>query len=119
MHQCGKKVIIAELSPINKLSIDPFLIYTDCCSVLEFMSSFRNFSIKMTNFAFRGEIFAIFGGRFILYMDILRVFLQTFINICKKFTFLTTFFTIFQGNFAFCPALGSGWVDLNCYMFSV
>ena len=38
-------------------------------------------------------------------MDILVFFFQTFLKIGKKITFLTQFLTIFQGNFAFFPAV--------------
>ena len=38
-------------------------------------------------------------------MDILVFFFKKILKICKKFTFLMQFLTIFQGNFAFFPAL--------------
>ena len=46
-----------------------------------------------------------FEGKFIILMDISVFFLQKILKICKKITFFTQFVTIFQGNFAFFPAL--------------
>ena len=57
-------------------------------------------------FCFWREIFAILK-EIVLFRWIFWYFsYNSVLKICKKFIFLITFLTVFQGNFAFFPALG-------------
>ena len=71
------------------------------------MDKMWNFGISfLGNSALEGNLFN-FEGKFIIKLDILVFLLQKHLQICKQITFLTQFYTIFQGFFLSRPDSGN------------